>query len=42
MTLPTKIQRLAATFYPITVLVLAVPIAWLYYKQKSERRAEGK
>ena len=40
MSLPPKIQRLAATLYPITVLVLAVPIAWLYYKQRKEKQAE--
>jgi hypothetical protein len=38
MTVPSKIQRVAAAIYPITALVLIVPIVWLAFKHRKEKK----
>jgi hypothetical protein len=40
MTVPSKIQRMAAAIYPITALVLIVPIVWLAFKHRKEKQIQ--
>jgi hypothetical protein len=42
MILSPKIQRAAAAVYPLTALLLAVPILWLAYKNRKEKGSNVK